>query len=154
MNHWDQRYLQLAEHVSLWSKDPSTKTGAVIVTPHNEVVSVGFNGFPRGVADTAERLNNRDIKYRMIVHCERNAMLFAARPLHGCTLYTVPFMSCADCAAMVVQAGIKRCVAPWSDNPRWIESFKLTEALFREGGVALDLVSYQMGQLLKTPVAA
>lgn len=154
MDKWDSRYLQLAEHVASWSKDPSTKTGAVIVDVNGDPVSIGFNGFPRGVADTPERLNNRDLKYQMIVHCERNAMLFAKRDLYGSTLYTYPFMSCAACAAMVVQAGIKRCVAPISDNPRWQESFRLTEQIFQEGGVKLDLMDYTPGLLLREPAVS
>jgi deoxycytidylate deaminase len=103
----------------------------------NRLISVGYNGLARGVEDTDERLNNRELKYKIIVHCERNAIIFAQRNLEGCTLYTWPFMSCATCAAMVIQAGIKRCVAPASDNPRWQEDFKLTRELFREAGVEL-----------------
>lgn len=136
---WDQRYLELAELVSTWSKDPSTKTGAVIVSPENFVVSLGYNGFPRGVEDSLERLDNRELKYKMIVHCERNAIIAAKRDLKGCTLYTYPFMSCAPCAGMVIQSGISRCVAPYNDNPRWQEDFKLTQQMFREANVFWQL---------------
>lgn len=135
IGHWDQRYLDLARFIASWSKDPSTQTGAVITDPDNRIVSLGFNGLPRGVADLPERLNNREIKYKMIVHCERNALLFASRSVAGCTLYTWPFMSCAACAAMVIQAGIKRVVAPASDNPRWQEDFRLSREMFAEAGV-------------------
>ena len=76
MNKWDIRYQQMAKLVASWSKDPSTRTGAVIVTPQKTVVSVGFNGFPRGVADDS-RLYDRPIKYQIIVHCEMNAVLTA-----------------------------------------------------------------------------
>lgn len=139
IDKWDLRFLDMAQLVASWSKDPSTQTGAVIVDPDRRVVSVGFNGLPRGVADIDERLHNRELKYQMIVHCERNAMLFAGRDLFGCTLYTWPFMSCSVCAAMVIQAGIRRHVAPYSDNPRWQESFRLTEEMFAEAGVLVDL---------------
>lgn len=137
---WDRRYLDMARLVSTWSKDPSTQTGAVIVDPELRVVSVGYNGFPVGVADTDERLHNRETKYKLIVHCERNAMLFAKRDLEGCTLYTWPFMSCAPCAGMVIQAGIKRCVAPLNNNPRWVEDFKMATMMFTEAGVEVDLI--------------
>lgn len=137
-NHWDSRYLDLANLVAGWSKDPSTKVGAVI-TKDNHIVSVGFNGLPRGVEDTEERLTNRDLKYKMIVHGEVNAMAFANQALHGCTLYTVPFMPCPVCAGQVIQRGITEVVAPYSDNPRWVESFELTKAMFKEAGVALIL---------------
>ncbi len=141
---WDLRYLELAKHVAQWSKDPSTQTGAVIVDPKiivpvGSVVALGYNGLAKGVEDTDERLSNRDTKYKMIVHCERNAIIFAQRSLAGCTLYTWPFMSCAVCAAMVIQTGITRCVAPRNANPRWIDDFKLTEQMFLEAEVKLDL---------------
>jgi dCMP deaminase len=136
---WDIRYLQLARTVASWSKDPSTKTGAVIVSPENFLVSIGYNGFPRGVEDTSERLNDREQKYKLIVHCERNAIISAKRDLTGSTLYTWPFMSCAPCAGMVIQTGIKRCVAPLNNNPRWQADFELTAKMFSEAGVVLDL---------------
>jgi dCMP deaminase len=136
---WDTRFLEVAKLVSSWSKDPSTQTGAVIVNPKNRVISMGYNGLPQGVEDLPERLNNRELKYRLIVHCERNAIIFAQRDLTGCTLYTHPFMSCSTCASMVIQAGIKRCVAPRSNNPRWIASFAETEQLYLEAGVELAL---------------
>lgn len=139
---WDIRYLELAKFVSSWSKDPSTKTGAVIVDSNNYVISLGFNGFPRKVMDTDERLQNRDLKYKMIVHCERNAIIAAKKDLTGCILYTYPFMSCSQCAGLVIQAGITRCVAPYNDNhPRWTEDFKLTEIMFKEANVNLFLVT-------------
>ena len=137
---WDRRFLALAEHVAQWSKDPSTKTGAVIVDSNNRIVSVGYNGLPRGVNDSPERLENREIKYKIIVHCERNALLFARGAVEGCRLYTWPFMSCATCAAMVIQAGIVEVVAPPSDNPRWKDDFDLAQTLFSEAGVRVKLL--------------
>ena len=139
MDKWDERFLALAEHVARWSKDPSTQTGAVIVDTKRRVLSVGYNGFARGVADTPERLNDRETKYKMIVHCERNALLFTTANSAGATLYTWPFMSCAPCAALVIQSGIVRCVAPRSDNPRWAADFLLSQEMFKEAGVKLDL---------------
>lgn len=141
MTNWDMRFLRLARHVSEWSKDPSTQTGAVVVDRDRRVVSLGFNGFPQGMADLMERYADREFKYAHIVHCERNAMLFAQRSLSGCTLYTWPFMSCSACAAMVIQARITRCVAPFSDNPRWIADFEKTKKMFVECGVELELAS-------------
>jgi dCMP deaminase len=140
---WDCRFLGLAKFVAQWSYDPSTKTGAVIVDPDKRVVSVGYNGFPKGVSDDQERYANRDMKYKLIVHCERNAMLFAGRSMKGCTLYTYPFMSCSPCAAMVIQAGIVRCVAPEAEpeqQERWREDFDLAKLMFNEADVRLDLL--------------
>lgn len=140
MTHkWHYRYLDLARHVATWSKDPSTKVGAVIVDQLARPVSFGFNGLPRGVLDSPDRLNVRETKYKMIVHGERNAILFAGRSVAGCTLYTVPFMPCAQCAGMIIQAGITRVVAPRFDSERWAEDFKLTEQMFAEAGVELIL---------------
>ncbi|OHA50343.1 MAG: hypothetical protein A3A80_00620 [Candidatus Terrybacteria bacterium RIFCSPLOWO2_01_FULL_44_24] len=137
---WDIRFLALAEHVAQWSKDPSTKMGAVIIDPNNRIVSIGYNGFPRGVKDLPERLENRETKYKIIVHCERNAVLFAHGPVVGCRLYTWPFMSCAPCAAMMIQAGIVEVIAPVSDNSRWIDDFHLAQILFSEAGVNVRLI--------------
>lgn len=140
MTKWDKRFLDLAQHIAQWSKDPSTKTGAVIVDDKQRIVSVGFNGFPRGVDDSPERYLDRETKYKLIVHCERNALLFAERNVEGSTLYTWPFMSCSQCAAMVIQSGIKRCVAPvvpphlWE---RWGVDMALAAQMFREAGVEL-----------------
>ena len=138
---WDYRFLGLAKYISQWSKDPSTQTGAVIVDHNQRVVSIGYNGFPRGIKDD-ERLEDREAKYRIIVHCERNALLFANRSLENCALYTYPMMSCSVCAAMVIQSGIIRCVAPEANEEkleRWGDDFIIAKDLFREAGVQLDL---------------
>ena len=140
MNHWDKRFLELAWHISLWSKDPSTKVGAVISDRDNRIVSVGYNGFPKGIDDSPEKYEDRDYKYEVIVHGEMNAILFAQKSLKGCTLYTHPFMPCSKCASMIVQSGIKRVVSRPNHPERWSESFKITKQLFNEAGVVLDLL--------------
>ncbi len=137
---WDRRFVELSKFIAQWSLDPSTKTGSVITDVKRRVISVGYNGLAQGVEDLPERLNNREIKYKIIVHCERNALLFANRSVEGCTLYTWPFMSCSTCASMVIQAGIKRVVAPWSDNERWIAEFELSKQMFKEAGVEVCLL--------------
>ena len=134
---WDNRYLQLAQLVSTWSRDPSTQTGAVIVDEKHRVVSLGFNGFPQNIVDD-ERLQERAIKYEMIVHAEVNALIFAGQSLEGCTLYTHPFLPCSRCASIMIQAGIKRVVAPVvspSLKDRWGENLELSKSLFAEAGV-------------------
>lgn len=133
---WDRWFLGMAYYVSTASKDPSTKVGSVIVDSQRRIVSTGYNGFPQGIEDTDERLNDRELKYKIIIHGELNALMFAERPVIGCTLY-VTLMPCSTCASMVIRSGIKRVVAPYSDNPRWIENFKITEELFKEAGVEL-----------------
>lgn len=141
---WDLRFLDLAQLVASWSKDPSTKAGAIIVDRDRRVVSLGYNGFARGVVDSESRLQTRETKYQMIVHCERNALLFARRDLRGCTLYTWPFMSCAPCAAMVIQTGITETVAPPNSNPRWVDSHKLAQTMYDEAGVLYRFVGEEV----------
>jgi dCMP deaminase len=139
---WDRRFLEMAKLIASWSKDPSTKTGAVIVDTDNRVVSVGYNGFAKGIDDSPERYNDRELKYKLIVHCERNAILFANKSCKGCTLYTYPFMSCSVCAAMVIQSGITRCVAPECPEhllERWKDDLDLSKSMFMETYVILDL---------------
>ena len=137
---WNKWFLGLAQYISTASKDPSTKVGAVIVDEERRVVSLGYNGFPRGIEDTKERLENRDLKYKIVVHAERNALLFARGPIKGCTIFTYPMMPCAVCASMIIQSGIKKVVAPKSDNPRWIQDMELSTKLFEEAGVVLELL--------------
>jgi dCMP deaminase len=80
---WDAYFIGIAREVSTASKDPSTKVGAVIVRPDWTVAAMGYNGFPRGIADTPERLNDRETKYALVTHAEVNAILTAREPLHG-----------------------------------------------------------------------
>ncbi len=134
---WDNRYLQLAQLVSTWSRDPSTQTGAVITNEKHHVVSLGFNGFPQNIADD-DRLQQRTVKYEMIVHAEVNALIFAGQSLEGCTLYTHPFLPCSRCASIMIQAGIKRVVAPIIPpilKDRWGENLELSKSLFAEADV-------------------
>jgi len=79
MTKWDVRFLELAKQIASWSKDPSTQVGCVVVGPDREIRSTGFNGLPRGIEDTEERLNNREMKYPLICHAEENAIMHAAR---------------------------------------------------------------------------
>jgi dCMP deaminase len=131
---WDARFLSLAEHVAQWSKDPSTKVGAVIVDDKRRVVGVGYNGFARGVKDTDERLQNRDVKYKLVVHAESNALDNAAYT-EGCTLYCT-FFPCPQCAARIIQKGIRRVVALANpSDERWAEEQKFSKQQFDDAGV-------------------
>ncbi len=141
LDKWDHRFLILAEHISEWSKDPSTKVGAVIThTRSKRVVSMGFNGFPAGVEDTPERLDDRDTKYEMVVHAEQNALMFAGDRAEGCTLYVHPLPPCARCAVMIIQAGVVRvvCDQPDFDDERWGEQAKTADTMLREAGLEVD----------------
>ena len=142
LRDWDTRFLDLAEHVSKWSKDPSTKVGAVIVDSQRRIVSTGYNGFPVGVMDSYDRLTDRDTKYEMIIHAEANAILFAHQRMNGMTLYTTPFQPCSRCASLIIQSGISRVISYEIEESknRWTDSFKLAKELFDEAGVELLLL--------------
>ena len=137
---WDLRFLDLARLVSTWSKDPSTQTGAVIVSPDRRVVSVGFNGFPQNMIDLPENYSNREEKYSRIVHCEMNALLFAKESTVGCTLYTWPLMSCDRCFVHMAQAGLTRFVAPVPSTEivsRWGDAMDRVRRYIKETGLEL-----------------
>ena len=136
---WDLRFLDLAYYIgSRWSKDPSTKVGAVITDKKNRIISMGFNGFPRNVKDEPSRLKNRAEKYKFVVHAEANAILFAKQDLEGTVLYTWPFPPCADCAGLIIQSGIKKVVSQMPTKAqlkRWKDSFEIADKMFFEAGI-------------------
>ena len=138
---WDMRFLDLATHISEWSKDPSTKVGCVVVGPGREIRSTGFNGFPRGILDSDDRLTDRDLKYPLICHAEENAIMHAARiglALKGCTAY-VTWPPCTRCARSLIQAGISEIVIPSGlEIPdRWKTDFETSMGLLREAEVLI-----------------
>lgn len=139
ISKWDLRHLGRARYNSTYSKDPSTKVGAVIARG-KIVITDGYNGFAPGVQDLPERYNNRELKYRMIIHGEINAIHNTREDLTDCTLYTWPFMPCSVCAAQIIKRGISRIVAPFNDNPRWVDDFKISTLQFDEANVELCLV--------------
>ena len=141
LKKWDLRFIEMARNAASWSKDPSTQVGAIIVDDDKRVISVGYNGFPKGVTDD-ERLDDREEKYKMIVHAERNALLFANKDVKNCSIYTYPFMPCSVCAGMIIQAGIKRVVTVKNNNARWQKDFVVSRQMFKEAEV--DLIEYSL----------
>ncbi len=146
---WHDYFLNDCLHKLTMSKDPNTMVGAVIVGPDKEVRSTGFNGFPRGIADTADRLSNRELKNKLMVHAEMNAILSAARigvPLKHCTLY----LACTDasgkvwggppctrCTVEIIQTGISTIVSrPFKTGPsKWKDDIEFSRSLLEEAGV-------------------
>lgn len=131
--------LDLAGTMARRSKDPSTQVGAIIFDAKGRLVSGGFNGLPRGVSDTSERLNDRPTKYRMIRHAEANALAFATASTEGCTL-VVTHPCCAQCAGAAIQAGISTVIYPQPCTgmvQRWGEDLRLALQMFREAGVTV-----------------
>jgi len=144
---WDKRFLELAKLISTWSKDPSTKVGCVIINSSRSIISTGYNGFPRGIEDSDERLNNRELKYSIVCHAEENALLHAANigvSLKNCIAYCT-WPPCTRCARSLIQVGVKEIVYP--DNitipERWINDFKLSDSLFNEAAVITRRINIQ-----------
>lgn len=135
---WDDWFMTLARSTTLRSKDPSTKVGAVVVGDRRRVLSLGYNGFPRGIADTPERWNDRPTKYRLVQHAERNALDGAECSVVGATVY-VTMAPCHECAKSMIQRGITRVVHPPADNSRWTESNALAREMFDEAGVRVEI---------------
>lgn len=141
---WDLRFIELARLISSWSKDPSTKVGCVVVGRDREIRSTGFNGFPRGIEDSEDRLHNRELKYPLICHAEENAIMHAARvgvSLKDCTAY-VTWPPCTRCARSLVQAGVREVVFPRGEVPeRWREDFETSLGMMNEAGLLVREVS-------------
>jgi len=133
VDKWDNRFLDVCRTVAAWSKDPSTKCACVIVDQKHRILSTGINGFPRGVPDDADKLQDRETKLALVIHAEENALLFAQRDLSGGTAYVWPMPPCSRCAAKLAQAGIVRVVtvAPSdAQRARWGESFDLAQWVY------------------------
>lgn len=141
--------MEMAKLVSTWSKDPSTKIGAVLVNPDNVVLGMGYNGFPRGVADTDERLNNRELKYKLVVHGEVNAILAAMKNGHdltGSRLYVYPTLMlpniCPECAKVAAQAGIAEVIGYVAETTeRWQVMAEASSIILEEAGIKLRVLN-------------
>ena len=145
-NKWDNRYLNLAREVSTWSKDPSTQVGAVAIGEKGQVLAQGYNGFPRGVNDSLERYNDKEVKYRYVVHAEMNCIYnatFTGASLNNATMYVWGLPVCNECAKGLAQVGIKRVVSPKTiaDVPdKWKISAINTVDLLKEVGIIYDFI--------------
>jgi dCMP deaminase len=150
---WDQYFITMAYLVSMKSKDPSTRVGAVIVGQDNEIRSTGYNGLPRGVYDLPNRYNDRDYKYYACNHAEENAILHCARigtSTMGCTLYTT-WRPCSYCAKAIIQSGISTVVYHHEfpgnyENTTWGRSIEISHEILTEAKV--DIRPYS-GKLIE-----
>ena len=138
-NKWDTRFLDLAEHIAGWSKDPSRKIGAIAVGSQGQILAQGYNGFPRGIEDLSFRYENREEKYKLVVHAEMNVIYNASYngvSLDGSTLYVHGLPVCSECAKAVIQVGIKNVIMRKQvPEERWLDSWTRTKAMFKEAGV-------------------
>lgn len=152
---WDVLFMKMVYLISTKSKDVSTKIGAVIVGPDHEIISVGYNGIPRGVDDNVAARNERPRKYNFFEHAERNAILSVARTggpsLKGYTMYTQS-MPCSDCARSVIQCGIQTLVLhrPYEEifnhlAGTWTDSCSDAGTMVKEAGINLRYVEELLG---------
>jgi dCMP deaminase len=145
-NKWHNRYLDLAKSISSWSKDPNTKVGAVIIGDKGQILSQGYNGFPRGILDTEERLNEREIKLSFIVHAEMNAIYNATYSgicLDNSTLYVYGLPICSECAKGIIQVGISKIVIPSEFvelRKEWTESWYRSNKMFNEANIKVEIL--------------
>ena len=142
---WDIRYLQLAENIASWSKDPSTQIGAIAVGTKGQVLAQGYNGFPRGVEDRVSYYEDRETKYKYVVHAEMNVIYNATYngvSLDGSTLYVSGLPVCSDCAKGIIQVGISKVVMKEQNIPqRWAESWGMTAGLFDEANINWEFIN-------------
>lgn len=143
---WDKRFWELAKFVASWSKDPDAQVGAVLTTPRGGAVALGYNGFPIGVEDSADRLHDRDIKLDMIIHAEQNALLIAGPIANGADLYVYGKPVCSRCAGLIIQAGIRRVIAtdPHSVDAtsKWRQTGILALDMFAEAGIIVAVAEH------------
>lgn len=145
---WDKRYFEIAKQIASWSKDPSRQIGAVIIGDKGQIISQGYNGFPRGVVDSDERYNDRPTKYKFVVHAEANAIynaLHNGSSVMGSTIYVTGLPVCHECAKAVIQSGISKVIfdTPLNKKDSWYESCSDALLMFKESGIEVELVNSQ-----------
>lgn len=143
--NWNQYFRQIANTVKLKSKDINTKIGAVIVGSDNQIVSTGYNSFPRGIDDNNPERQLRPEKYYWFEHAERNAIFNAALTgvsTKGCTMYLTCGIPCSDCTRGIISSGIKKIVCERSPTEAftgiWEEHTKRSIVMLQEAGVLVE----------------
>ena len=140
---WNKRFMEVAFLIASWSKDPSTKTGAVIVGPDKEIRATGYNGPVRGVDDDVPERFERPTKYDFFEHAERNALYNACLTgvsVKGCVMYAT-HAPCVDCARAIIQAGIKTVITnkiiidDKTPQNTWRDKLSVSAQMFKEAGV-------------------
>ena len=152
---WTSNYLGLAKHIAGWSKDPSTRCGAVAVGRYGQILSQGYNGFARGISDSPERLSDRSQKYKFTIHAEMNCIFNASLTgvsLKDSDLYVYGLPVCDNCAKGIVQVGFSRvytCYPAAAEERReWFESYKITREMFVEARIVAELYREEQDQIV------
>ena len=143
---WDEYCMGVAILSGMRSKDPNTQVGACIVDQDKKVVSIGYNGFPRGCDDSIFPWTREggmlDSKYAYVVHAELNAILNSPRSLKDCILY-VSLFPCNECAKAIIQSGIRKIVYE-SDKYADTDATKASKKMLQAAGVELVQLDYQV----------
>lgn len=150
---WVEYFQNLAHNVKLKSKDVRTQVGAVIVGKDKEIVSTGYNSFPRGINDMKLSRQERPEKYYWFEHAERNAIYNAARigvSTKECTMYLTCGIPCADCCRGIINSGITRIFCERNHGPssdKWHEHSERSWEMFDEAGVDVQFYDDDFGGL-------
>ncbi len=146
LNLWHSRWINMATFVSSeFSKARKRRVGAVIVDDRNVMVSMGWNGPPRGVDDDDERNHSgHPDKERRTEHAERNAIYNAAAQGNStlnCRIYQNMY-PCSACARAIIQCGIKHIITvePDWDDEKYKDDFRVTRDLFEETNMQVTFV--------------
>lgn len=144
---WNLRKIKFVfGEINSWSKDPSTRVSAALFNGKYQICS-SYNGFPPGVKDTPERLNDRPLKYKLVQHAEANLISTCARlgiRTEGMSV-VVTLFPCSRCAGQLVAAGIQEVITVEPSDEiktRWGEDFELAKAILDEGNVKITIVKY------------
>lgn len=145
---WSGRLLRMAKNIATWSKDDSTRVGAVITTEHGEPLSWGFNGMPMGIDDSVPERSERPLKYKWYAHAEQNAIDLAKSNLNGSIMF-VTFSPCSSCARSIIQNKIKTVVidsehAPEKMPERWKEDMSMAIDMLKEAGIEIIIADAKL----------
>ncbi len=141
---WDEYFMGVAALSGMRSKDPNSQVGACIVSKENKILSMGYNGLPRGCSDDnfpwAREGEMLETKYPFVVHSELNAILnYRGGSLENTKIYVTLF-PCNECAKAIIQAGIKTVVYD-SDKYAGTPANQASKRLLTEAGV--ECVAYK-----------
>lgn len=140
---WDDKFIGLTNYIASWSKDKSTKVGAVVVNKRNKVLSIGYNGLPIGVNDDVIERNERPEKYLWYEHAERNSIYSAVEEgvsLKGSRIYC-NYLPCPDCSRAIIQSGIGEVIYQHEDvnsgktSERWQHAKKVSKQMLTEARI-------------------
>ena len=142
--NWKEYFRGIAHQVKLKSKDRYTQIGAVVVGSDNQIVSTGYNSFPRGINDIIDARQERPEKYYWFEHAERNSLYNAALigvSTKGCTMYLTCGIPCSDCSRGIINSGISKIVCErvgGAVGNLWDEHAKRSIEMFNEAGVEIE----------------